>query len=108
MVGGCVLCRALAAWCLHTVGIVEICLGINLFWYKFYSACLDMPNRIHSIRIYSEFILCLFWYKSGYKPFIPILVVTQCGMSGEIECRYRLGVIRVPAGTKKLVLVLFW
>ena len=29
MVGGCVLCRALAAWRLHTIGIVEICLGIN-------------------------------------------------------------------------------
>jgi hypothetical protein len=72
------LCSSpLVAWHLHTVGIVQICLGINLFWYKFYSACLDMPNRIYSIRIYSGFILCLFWYKIGYKLFIPILVVTQ-------------------------------
>jgi hypothetical protein len=35
-----------------TVGIVQIRLGINLFWYKFYLACPDMPNRIYSIRIY--------------------------------------------------------
>ncbi len=55
------LCSSpLVAWCLHTVGIVQICLGINLFWYKFYSAYPDMPNRIYSIRIfrvYSMFIL---------------------------------------------------
>jgi hypothetical protein len=68
----------LVAWRLHTVGIVQVHLGINLFWYKFYSACPDMPNRIYSIRIYSGFILCLFWYKSESKPFIPILVTTQC------------------------------
>jgi hypothetical protein len=34
----------LVAWCLHTIGIVQIHLGINLFWYKFYSACPDMPK----------------------------------------------------------------
>ncbi len=67
----------LVAWRLHTVGIVQIRLGINLFWYKFYLACPDMPNRIYSICTYSRFILCLFWYKIRYKPFIPILEVTQ-------------------------------
>jgi hypothetical protein len=45
--------------------------------YKFYSACPDMLNRIYSIRTCSRFILCLFWYKFRYKPFIPILEVTQ-------------------------------
>ncbi len=68
----------LVAWRLHTVGIVQIRLGINLFWYIFYLACPDMPNRIYFIRIYSGFVLCLFWYKSGSKLFIPILVVTHC------------------------------
>jgi hypothetical protein len=68
----------LVAWRLHTVGIVQIYLGINLYWYKFYLACLDMLNRIYSFCIYSGFILCLFWCKSRYKPFIPFLVVTQC------------------------------
>ncbi len=51
--------------------------GNNLFWYKFYSACPDMPNRIYSIHTYSRFILCLFWYKFRYTPFIPILAVTH-------------------------------
>jgi hypothetical protein len=40
------LCHALVVWRLHTVRIIQIYLGINLFWSKFYSACLDMPNRI--------------------------------------------------------------
>jgi hypothetical protein len=29
------------------------------------------------ISTYSGFILCLFWYKFGDKPFIPILTVTH-------------------------------
>jgi hypothetical protein len=64
----------LVAWRLHTVGNVQIHLGINLFWYKFYLACPDMPNRIYSICRYSWFILCLFVYKFRYKLFITILV----------------------------------
>jgi hypothetical protein len=78
-VGGKVGCCSslLVAWRLHTIGIVQICLGINLLWSKFYLACLDMPKRIHSICIYSRFILCLFWSKSGSKPFRLILVATQ-------------------------------
>jgi hypothetical protein len=51
-----VLCHALVVWRLHTLLIIQICFGINLFWSKFYSACPDMPNRIYSIRIYSRFI----------------------------------------------------
>jgi hypothetical protein len=39
----------LVAWCLHTVGIVQIHLGINLFWSKFYSGCLINPNKFYSI-----------------------------------------------------------
>ncbi len=74
--GGC--CSSmLIAWRLHTIGIIQICLGINLFWSKFYLAYPDMLNRIYSISIYSRFILCLFGSKSGSKPFRPILVVTQ-------------------------------
>ncbi len=36
-----------------------------------------MPNKIYSISTYSGFILCLFRYKSGSKPFTPISTVTQ-------------------------------
>jgi hypothetical protein len=72
-----VICRALVVWHLHTVGIIQICFGINLFWSKFYLAYLDMPNSIYSICTYSRFILCLFWSKSGSNPFRPILAVTQ-------------------------------
>jgi hypothetical protein len=32
-----------------------------------YLACPDMPNRIYSIRKYSRFILCLFWYIQVYR-----------------------------------------
>jgi hypothetical protein len=67
----------LIAWCLHAIGIIQICLGINLFWPKFYLALPDMPNRIYSIHICSRFILCLFWSKSESKPFRPISVVTH-------------------------------
>jgi hypothetical protein len=74
-VGCCSL--SLVAWCLHTIGIIQICLGINLFWYKFHLACLDMPNRIYSNCIYSRFIPSLFWSKSGSKLFRPILAVTH-------------------------------
>ncbi len=56
-----VICRALVVWHLHTVGIIQICFGINLFWSKFYLACPDMPNRIYSICIYSRFILHMFF-----------------------------------------------
>ncbi len=31
-----------------------------------------MPNKYLFISTYSGFILCLFGYKFGYKPFIPI------------------------------------
>ncbi len=43
-VGGKVGCSSLplVAWRLHTAGIVKICLGINLFWSKFYPACLEL------------------------------------------------------------------
>jgi hypothetical protein len=40
------------AFTYNTVGILQIHLEINLFWYKFYSACPDMPNRIYFIRTY--------------------------------------------------------
>jgi hypothetical protein len=73
---GCCSLR-LVAWQLHTLGIIQICLGINSFWSKFYLACPDMRNRIYSICNYSRFILCLFWSKSGSKSFRPILAVTQ-------------------------------
>jgi hypothetical protein len=73
----------LAACHSHTLGIVQICLGINLFWYKFYSACPDMPNRINSIRRYSRSILCLFMYKFRYKLFIAILVTSQYVFTSE-------------------------
>ncbi len=43
----------------------------------FYLACPDMPNKYLFISTYSGFILCLFRYKFGDKPFIPILTVTQ-------------------------------
>jgi hypothetical protein len=39
----------LVAWHLHTVGIAQICLGINLFWSKFYSGCLDTPHKFYFI-----------------------------------------------------------
>ena len=74
----------LVAWLLHTVGIVQICLGINFFRYKFYLACPDMPNRIYSIRTYSRFILYLFVYKFRYKPFIAILVATRYFLYSDI------------------------
>ncbi len=72
-----VLHSALVVLCLHTVGMIKICFGINVFRSKVYLACPDMPNRVYSIRIYSRLILCLFWSKSGSKPFIPILAVTH-------------------------------
>jgi hypothetical protein len=43
----------------------------------FYSVCPVMHNKFLFISTYSGFILCLFRYKSGAKPFIPILTVTQ-------------------------------
>ncbi len=36
-----------------------------------------MPNKNLFISTYSGFILCLFRYKFGDKPFTPILTVTQ-------------------------------
>ncbi len=98
-VGGKVGCSSspLVAWRLHTVGIIQICLGINLFWSKFYSACPDMPNRIYSIRIYSRFILCLFWSKSGSKPFRPISAVTQCLLRKKISLSFILLIMGPPS-----------
>ncbi len=43
-----VLCHALVVLRLHTVGIIQICVGI-LFWSKFYLACPDMLNKILAI-----------------------------------------------------------
>ncbi len=76
---GCIGCCSLSlvAWHLHTIGIIQICLGIKLFRSKFYSACPDMPNKIYSIPIYSRLIPGFFWSKSGFKPFRPILAVTH-------------------------------
>jgi hypothetical protein len=42
-----VLYCALVVWCLHTIGVIQICFGINLIWSKFYLACPDMPNIIY-------------------------------------------------------------
>jgi hypothetical protein len=65
VVGGCVLCLMPTY---RRNGI-----NCNLF----YSAWPAMPNKYLFISTYSGFILCLFQYKFGYKPFIPILTVTQ-------------------------------
>ncbi len=77
LVGCCSL--PLVAWHLHTLGIIPICLGMNLFWSKFYSGCQcqDTPNRIHSNHIYSRFIPGLFWCKFGCKLFRTFLAVTH-------------------------------
>ncbi len=72
-----VLSRALVVWRLHTIGIIKICLRISYSGLNSYSACLDMPNRIHFICTYSRFILYLFWSYSRSKPFRPILAITH-------------------------------
>ncbi len=55
----------LVAWCLLTLGIIQIFLGINLCWYEFYSGCLDTLNRIYFILYSDE----LFWH-IGSKLFL--------------------------------------
>ncbi len=49
MVGGYLCSLPLVAWCLHTVGIAQIRLGINLFQSKFYSGCPDTPHKFYFI-----------------------------------------------------------
>jgi hypothetical protein len=39
----------LVAWRLHTVGIAQIHMGINLFWSKLYSGCPDTPDKFNFI-----------------------------------------------------------
>jgi hypothetical protein len=50
----------LVAWHLHTIGIAQIHLRINLFRSKFYSGCPDTPHKFYFIsyldRIYTGFI----------------------------------------------------
>jgi hypothetical protein len=43
------LVAPLVAWHLHTVGITQIHLGINLFRSKFYSGCPDIPHKFYFI-----------------------------------------------------------
>jgi hypothetical protein len=86
LVGCCSL--PLVAWHLYILGIISICLGINLFWSKFYSGCPDTPNRIYSIRIYSRFIPILFLSKFGYKLLRTFLAVTQYLFIGEVNTCY--------------------
>jgi hypothetical protein len=41
------------AWCLHTVGIVETCFGINLFWSKLVKMILGTSSQVQYNLFYS-------------------------------------------------------
>ncbi len=71
VVGGCVLCLMPTYSRNRTRNI------ISRYCDLFYLAWPAMPNKYLFISTYSGFILCLFRYKFGDKPFIPILTVTH-------------------------------
>ena len=53
MLIGCFSLLLIAWHLLHTLGITPLSLGINLFWSKFYSRCLDIESK--SLNLLSEF-----------------------------------------------------
>ncbi len=83
----CIICFAVVPCILHLCFLFSRCAKTMYYSYVQFCWCaneiavvlciLQLYVQFLFILTYSGFILCLFRYKSGAKPFIPILTVTQ-------------------------------